>query len=109
MIEKRPNHRYAGQILEAFGSGTPCSSSHQTDERNRSRSPLENPALIEPLTNREIEVLRMLAEVSSNKAIGQRLFISPETVKRHLSTIYRKLDVRNRKQAIICAKSYGIL
>ena len=51
----------------------------------------------------------MLAKGVRNNDIAESLFISPETVKRHLSTIYRKLDVKNRQQAIISAKSIGIL
>ena len=51
----------------------------------------------------------MLAKGVSNNDIAESLFISPETVKRHLSTIYRKLDVKNRHQAVISAKSIGIL
>ena len=52
----------------------------------------------------------MLAKGASNNDIAERLLhISPETVKRHLSTTYRKLDVKNRHQAVVSAKSIGIL
>ena len=61
------------------------------------------------MTNREIEVLRKLATGMTNQQIADTLFISPETVKRHLSTIYRKLEVKNRHQAVVNAKSIGIL
>ena len=61
------------------------------------------------MSNREIEVLKMLDKGVSNKEVADALFISPETVKRHLSTIYRKLDVKNRHQAVVGAKSLGIL
>ena len=70
---------------------------------------MQSDPLIEPLTNREIEVLRMLAKGVSNQEIAKSLFISPETVKRHLSNIYRKLKVGSRHQAVVSAKSIGIL
>ena len=53
--------------------------------------------------------MKMLARGASNKEIADALYISPETVKRHLSTIYLKLDVKNRHQAVVGAKSLGIL
>lgn len=60
--------------------------------------------LIDPLTERELEVLRMIMDGYSNQEIGDKLFITLGTVKAHVSTIYRKLDVRSRTQAIIKAK-----
>ncbi len=61
------------------------------------------------LTKREIEVLKSLANGLSNAEISDKLFISPETVKKHLYNIYKKLTVKNRHQAIMEAKSLGIL
>jgi LuxR family maltose regulon positive regulatory protein len=63
----------------------------------------------EPLTEREIELLSLIAEGLSNQEIGQRLFISLPTVKWHTSNIYGKLGVRSRTQAVIQARSLGIL
>lgn len=54
-----------------------------------------------PLTKRESEVLRLLAEGMSNKSIGEHLFISEKTVKNHVSSILQKLDVNDRTQAVI--------
>jgi DNA-binding NarL/FixJ family response regulator len=56
------------------------------------------------LTDRELEVLRALAEGMGNKQIGARLGISPSTVKYHLQAIFAKLDVRTRSEAV----SYGL-
>ncbi len=109
LVKQNPTLEYARQILDAFGSGKTESFSDRSDDPNRPRSSLPDKPLIEPLTNREIEVLRMLAKGVRNNDIAESLFISPETVKRHLSTIYRKLDVKNRHQAVISAKSIGIL
>ncbi|HET7094430.1 MAG TPA: response regulator transcription factor, partial [Thermomicrobiales bacterium] len=55
------------------------------------------------LTLREIDVLRLLAAGQSNREIGERLFISPATVARHLANLYAKLDVRSRAQAVAYA------
>jgi DNA-binding CsgD family transcriptional regulator len=52
------------------------------------------------LTTREQEVLRELAEGSSNREIAQRLWLSPDTVKSHLRRIFRKLDVGSRTEAV---------
>lgn len=52
-----------------------------------------------PLTKREIEVLRLLAESKSNKEIATELYISEETVKSHVKNIFRKLDVKSRTEA----------
>ena len=52
------------------------------------------------LTERELEVLRLLAEGITNKEIARRLVVAPSTVKQHLKHIYRKLDVHSRVQAI---------
>lgn len=54
-----------------------------------------------PLTRREAEVLRLMAEGKSNKAIGEYLFISEKTVKNHVSSILQKMEVDDRTQAVI--------
>ena len=57
----------------------------------------------EPLTDREMEVLSLLVKGLSNKEIADDLYISPRTVKSHVSNILRKLDVKDRTQAVIKA------
>ncbi len=64
---------------------------------------------IEPLGERELEVLRLVAEGLSNEAIGAKLFISVGTVKWYLNGIYHKLDVRNRTEAVACARQHHLL
>lgn len=54
-----------------------------------------------PLTKREAEVLRLMAEGKNNKAIGENLFISEKTVKNHVSSILQKLNCDDRTQAVI--------
>jgi len=60
-------------------------------------------------SGRELEILRLFAEGLSNHEITERLIISLGTVKAHSSNIYRKLDVRNRAQAVIVAREIGLL
>ena len=63
----------------------------------------------EILTERELEVLRLLAEGLTNRQIGQRLFLSPNTVRIHTSNIYSKLGVSSRTQAAAQARVLGLL
>jgi len=60
--------------------------------------------LIEPLTQRELEVLKLIEAGCSNQEVAARLVISITTVKRHISNIYAKLDVTSRTQAISRAR-----
>jgi LuxR family maltose regulon positive regulatory protein len=62
----------------------------------------------DPLTGRELEVLKQLSKGLTNKQVAQALSISPGTVKTHTLSIYLKLDVKNRTEAVIQAKAYGI-
>lgn len=61
------------------------------------------------LTQRELEILRLMAEGLSNKVIAERLFIGFETVKWYLKQIYSKLQVSSRTQAVAVARSSGLL
>jgi DNA-binding NarL/FixJ family response regulator len=66
-------------------------------------------SLLEPLSPREREVLRCLAEGMSNKEIGRRLVISEGTVKNHMSQVLGKLQVMDRTQAALRARDLGLL
>jgi LuxR family maltose regulon positive regulatory protein len=66
-------------------------------------------ALIEPLSNREREVLNLLALGCSDKKIAETLVIARETVHKHLKNIYSKLDVHNRVEATVRARQLGLL
>lgn len=60
------------------------------------------------LTNREIEVLKLIADGLINKEIAKKLYISEKTVKNHISNIFKKLDVNDRTQAAIYAFKHNI-
>jgi DNA-binding NarL/FixJ family response regulator len=62
----------------------------------------------EQLTERETEVLKLIADGKSNKEIGGELFISEKTVKNHISNIFRKLNINDRTQAAIYAIKNGL-
>ena len=61
------------------------------------------------LTQRELEVLQLLAEGATNGEISQRLYISPKTTKNHLAAIFQKLDVTNRTHALVRAVVMGLV
>jgi LuxR family maltose regulon positive regulatory protein len=66
-------------------------------------------ALVEPLSQRELEVLHLMALGRTNKEIARQLIVAPGTVKAHTSSIYRKLDVANRTEAVARARQLGVL
>jgi LuxR family maltose regulon positive regulatory protein len=88
---------YVTGLLSAFGPSAhmPVASSAQP--------------LAEPLTERELQVLHLIAEDLTNPEIAQRLFISLPTVKSHARNIYGKLGVHRRRQAVAQARALGIL
>jgi LuxR family maltose regulon positive regulatory protein len=65
--------------------------------------------LVEPLTARELEVLGLLGAGAPNRAIAERLVVTQETVKKHLSHLFDKLGVANRTQAVARARQLGLL
>ena len=68
----------------------------------------DRPAELAELTDRELEVLRLVARGLSNAEIGQTLFLGEATVKTHIGRILRKLAVRNRVQAVVFAYESGL-
>jgi DNA-binding NarL/FixJ family response regulator len=61
------------------------------------------------LTDRESAVLQLIATGATNREIAAQLHLSPHTVKEHASGLYRKLEARNRADAVLCAQRLGIL
>jgi LuxR family maltose regulon positive regulatory protein len=65
--------------------------------------------LIEPLTDRELTILRLLPAPSSLRELASELFVTPNTLKTHLRAIYRKLDAESREEAVIRARERGLI
>lgn len=65
--------------------------------------------VLERLSRREIDVLRLLAEGYSNQGIAEQLAIAESTVKMHLKHLYGKLDVHNRVQAVVHAQALHLV
>jgi LuxR family maltose regulon positive regulatory protein len=65
--------------------------------------------LLDPLSERELEVLHLMSEGASNNDIAEQLIIAVSTVKRHITNIFSKLDVSNRTQAVARARQHGLL
>ena len=86
---------YVGRLLAAFPQAQP------------KRTKQED--LVEPLSERELEVLSLIAEGHTNAEIGSRLHLALSTVKWHTSNIYGKLSVKNRAQAVARARGLGLL
>lgn len=95
---------YTGKLLVAFAAeaqksaGTP-----------HLHSPPASQALIEPLSQRELEVLQLIGEGLSNSEIGERLFLALDTVKGHNRKIFDKLQVQRRTEAVARARELGLL
>lgn len=68
-----------------------------------------HPTRVSDLTSREIEVLRLIAGGATNREIAEKLVISEGTVKNHISNILSHLGLRDRTQAAIYAREYGLL
>ena len=65
--------------------------------------------LVDPLSERELEVLELVAAGLTNREIAHRLFITVGTVKRHINNIYGKLEARHRAEAVAHARDLGLL
>jgi LuxR family transcriptional regulator, maltose regulon positive regulatory protein len=95
---------YTGKLLAAFraeGHIDPDDSPHLA-------APASQP-LVEPLSDRELEVLRLVAQGLSNREISERLFLAVITVKGHNRNTFRKLQVRRRTEAVARARELGLL
>jgi LuxR family maltose regulon positive regulatory protein len=94
------SHPYVARLLEAFEDETAYihTSSHSAVSM-----------LIEPLSGREMEVLRLLVTELSGSEIAERLFVSLNTVKTHIKNIYSKLNVHSRSEAVELAKKLHLI
>ncbi|MGB5747540.1 MAG: LuxR C-terminal-related transcriptional regulator [Desulfobacterales bacterium] len=109
LFEQNVAPDYIKTILSAFEGIEPAAVSSSSAFDSISLSNPNPKPLVEPLTNRELDVLELLAQRLQNKEIADKLFVSTETVKAHLSNIYQKLNVSKRREAVEKAKKLGIL
>jgi LuxR family maltose regulon positive regulatory protein len=93
---------YARRLLAAFPAAG-------AKEAGPSERQVLNSRFVEPLSDRELDVLELLAEGLTNREIASRLFLSLNTVKVHTRNIYGKLDAHSRTQAAARARALGIL
>jgi DNA-binding NarL/FixJ family response regulator len=101
--ENPMNQRLAMQLLRRLANGKERATG-PVPERGLQPEPLR-----EPLTRREVEVLRFLAQGQTNRQISRQLVISPATVKVHVEHILAKLEVSDRTQAAVRASEIGLL
>jgi LuxR family transcriptional regulator, maltose regulon positive regulatory protein len=92
---------YVAKLLAAFDPKPP------TSEAKSTSSPAQ--PLDEPLSQRELEVLQLIAQGLSNREISERLFLALSTVKGHNQKIFDKLQAQNRTEALIKARALGLL
>jgi len=100
---------YASKLLAVFeAEEQPVPAGRQAGpEKSQDKSPAQ--PLIEPLSQRELEILKLVALGLSNREIGERLFLALDTVKGHNRRIYDKLQVQRRTEAIARARELGLL
>ncbi len=79
------------------------------NEKQHSALPFVKGEEISPLTTREKEILSLVSKGATNSQIADKLFVREVTVKTHLNSIYRKLKVENRVQAVLLAQQTGII
>jgi LuxR family transcriptional regulator, maltose regulon positive regulatory protein len=95
------SRKYVGKLLAAIKARTASPTGMSLSATAGS--------LVEALSERELEVLRLVALGASNREIARKLFISLSTVKTHINNIYRKLEVRTRTQAVARARELKLL
>ena len=108
---------YVAQLLAAFSVSDKQTSRHAGQESERaSVSLLSQPpgrptsqSLVEPLSARELEVLRLIASGKSNAEVARTLVIALSTVKTHTNSIFSKLQVTSRTQAIALARQMQLI
>ena len=96
-------HQLSGYLNKLLAAFTRPEAKTQTPTAGR------KPEMVEPLSQRELEVLRLIAQGLSNREIGERLFLALSTVKGHARLIFDKLQVQNRTEAVACARKLDLL
>jgi LuxR family maltose regulon positive regulatory protein len=117
LLQRHPGDRYVAKLLSEF----PAVPAIGDQNGQADAAAIANPSSGQQppggdappdggmLSNRELDVLLLLHQRFSNKEIASRLFISPETVRKHAASIYRKLGVHGRRQAVEAAIRQGLI
>jgi LuxR family maltose regulon positive regulatory protein len=108
VLDRQPSH--VREVL--LDTSVLARLSEAIDEVVRHREPADRSTsdqLIEPLTEREMEVLSLVAAGLPNRQIAENLVVVVDTVKKHVSRVLRKLSADNRTQAVARARALGIL
>jgi LuxR family maltose regulon positive regulatory protein len=108
---------YVNHLLAAFPESTAAVSQHKIANRKHSHLvPLQgseienrNSIIVDPLTDRELEILRLIADGQSNAEISRQLYLALSTVKGHNLRIFNKLQAQNRTEAVARARELGLL
>jgi LuxR family maltose regulon positive regulatory protein len=101
LLAAHPSFNLSQKERQAAPAPRGSEAPHPTGDRSK--------GLFEPLTERELEVLRHVAAGTSNRAIAAHLTVTLGTVKKHLNNIFGKLDVQSRTQALARARELGLL
>lgn len=96
-------------VLPDYTSRLRAAFEAETQQRKDKAASLPAQPLTEPLSQRELEILRLVSKGLSNRDIGKRLFRALDTVKGHNRSIYGKLGVKNRTEAVARARELGLL
>jgi LuxR family maltose regulon positive regulatory protein len=100
---------YIGKLLAAFDAEAQQSKDKSYLPPALPEGHRDGEPLIEPLSQRELEVLHLIAQGLSNREISERLFLALNTVKGHNQKIFNKLQVQSRTEAIARARELGLL
>ena len=97
-VERKTLHlkEYTGKLLATFDAPSPIAVQVQS-------------TMLDPLSDRELEILHLISEGFSNKEIADQLTLEVSTVKTHINHMYGKLGTHKRTQAIAIAHEYGLL
>ena len=99
----------AARTLEAEAGARRGRGRLRARRRRPARRPRHRPRWPADLTDREVEVLRLIARGRSNREVAERLFISPKTVGRHVENVYAKIGVSSRAAAAVFAMEHRLL
>ena len=109
-LRRKIHTEYVAQLLDAFGAGPlPAATVDRDRPLHRGIPAAEDGLIVEALSDREVEVLRLMADGRSNGEIANRLGIATSTVKSHVHAIFHKLNATRRTQAVARARTLQLV